>query len=148
MQIDSIKKPIGLFFYKKQIIAITYDKGDTILYTHDAFEIKHHITYVLNALLMAYLHTFEGYLKAFKHMYKKQSLTPIILHESCVLLPMYGYKNDHNVMINIYEIKSLRTSQKGCLVMMKNGQAFDVFKSCRTIKKQIEMTIRIHDFFK
>ena len=148
MQINNMKKPIGLFFYKKQIHAITYDNGITILYTDETYVIKHHLVYVLNALLMAHLHTFDGYVKAFKHMFNKHILIPIMLDEACVMLPMYGYKNQHNVMINIYALKSLESSQQGCLLTLKNGQTLDVFKSCRTIKKQVEKTIHLHESFK
>lgn len=138
MQISNMKKPIGLFFYKKNIISIHYLNQTTTIDSNEKYQVKHHLKYVLDCLLMPYLNTLDGYIKAYHRRFNQKILIPIILNESCVLLPMYGYKNDDNIMLNIYEIKQFKSFEGKCVIVMSNDQVFEVIKACSMIKKHIE----------
>lgn len=148
MQTNNIKKPIGLFFYDKSITYITYHQKQTTIFSNQAYTIFHSLTYVLNELLLPYLKTYDGYKKAYQKLFKQMSYIPIQLSSTCILLPMYGYRSQSNVLLNIFEIDTFQSNGYGCLVHMTNDQTIYVEKTCHSIKNHMKKALFNHNLIK
>lgn len=148
MHKNNSKKPIGLFFYDKRIYYIHYDKKKVIIFSKKAYSYTMSLNTLINVLMLPTLHTFDGYKKAYHTLFNQKSLIPLLINKGCLLLPVYGYRNESNILLNIFEIKSLKNDDLGCVVSMANGQELYVNKTCISLNKQINKALFNHLYIK
>ena len=117
---------------------ITYKNNQTTLFDSKVYTIHHSLIFVLDDILTYSYQTFEGYMKAYKKRHGNSYLIPILLCETCYLIPMFGYRSHENVLINYFEIERVIRHGMSSRVYFKNHAYVDINKPINIMLKQIK----------
>ena len=117
---------------------INYKHNKTILFDSKVYTLNHSLIFVLEDILSYSYRTFEGYMKAYKKLHGNSYLIPIMLFETCYLIPMFGYRSHENTLINYFEIERVIRHGMSSRIYFKNRTYVDINKPLKLILKQIK----------
>jgi competence transcription factor ComK len=118
---------------------ITFNSPYTTVFDKKSITYKHHIIYIIDKMMLHEFKTFNGYMKACSVYYPKMYLKPIILSETLILIPMFGYKALDNVIINYVEIRSIEKEGEKTKIVFDNSEVIYIKKKYQSIMKQIQI---------
>jgi competence transcription factor ComK len=117
---------------------ITFNSPYTTVFDKVSTTYKHHVIYIIDKMMLHEFKTFQGYMKACSVYYKKMYLKPIIVSETLILIPMFGYKALDNIIINYVEIQSIEKDGEKTKIIFHNNDVIYIKKRYQAIMKQIQ----------